>query len=120
MDVVLTLLGIGIAALSGLPGLFMARTAMSGQRLTTLLAVLGAGLGLAGVGCFWFIGESQPIVLAWSVPGAEFNVAMDGLSAIFLAPIFLISLLGSVYGLGYWKQTAHPENGRKLGCSTAR
>jgi hydrogenase-4 component B len=115
MDVVLTLLGIGVAALSGLPGLFMARTAMSGQRLTTLLAVLGAGLGLAGVGCFWVTGESQPLVLAWSVPGAEFNVAMDGLSAIFLVPIFLISLLGSVYGLGYWKQTAHPENGRKLG-----
>ena len=29
-------------------------------------------------------------------------------------PIFLISLLGNVYGLGYWKQTEHPENGRKL------
>ena len=39
---------------------------------------------------------------------------MDGLSAIFLAPVFLISLLGNVYGLGYWKQTEHPQNGRKL------
>ena len=29
-------------------------------------------------------------------------------------PIFLISLLGNVYGLGYWRQTDHPENGRKL------
>src|SRR5262249_9358993 len=37
-----------------------------------------------------------------------------GLSAIFLVPVFLISLLGNVYGLDYWKQTAHPENGRKL------
>ena len=41
-------------------------------------------------------------------------MGIDGLSAIFLAPVFLISLLGNVYGLGYWKQTEHPENGRKL------
>jgi formate hydrogenlyase subunit 3/multisubunit Na+/H+ antiporter MnhD subunit len=41
------------------------------------------------------------------------RVPRDGISAIFLAPIFLVSLLGSVYGLGYWKQTEHPENGRK-------
>ena len=53
-------------------------------------------------------------MLPWSIPGAEFNVAVDGLSAIFLLPIFLISLLGNVYGLGYWKQTEHPQNGRKL------
>src|SRR5207302_4153079 len=46
--------------------------------------------------------------------GAEFHVAIDGLSAIFLTPIFLISLLGNIDGLGYWKQTEHPENGRKL------
>ena len=87
---------------------------MGGQWVTTLLAVLGAGLGLAGVGSFWATGDSQPIVLPWSLPGAEFSVAVDGLSAIFLAPIFLISLLGNVYGLGYWKQTEHPRNGRKL------
>ncbi len=41
-------------------------------------------------------------------------MALDGLSAMFLAPIFLVSLLGNVYGLGYWKQTEHPQNGRKL------
>ena len=87
---------------------------MIGQWVTTLLAVLGPGLGLGGVGTFWATGDSQPIVLPWSIPGAEFSVGIDGLSAIFLAPIFLISLLGNVYGLGYWKQTEHPQNGRKL------
>ena len=87
---------------------------MSGQWVTTLLAVLGAGLGLGGVGWFWATGDSQPIVLPWSIPGAEFSVAVDGLSAFFLVPVFLISLLGNVYGLGYWKQTEHPQNGRKL------
>ena len=76
--------------------------------------MLAAGLGLGGVARFWASGESRPIVLPWAIPGAEFNVAMDGLSAFFLLPVFLISLLGNVYGLGYWKQTEHPQNGRKL------
>jgi hydrogenase-4 component B len=110
----LVLLGIIIAASSGLFGLLSRRTSMSGQWVTTLLAVLGAGLGLGGVGSFWATGDSQPIVLPWSLPGAEFSVAVDGLSAIFLVPIFLISLLGNIYGMGYWKQTEHPKNGRSL------
>src|SRR6266404_3231451 len=111
----LVLVGAIVAAASGLPGLFFGRNSPGGQFLTTLLAVLGAGAGLGGVGWFWATGDSQPIVLPWAIPGAEFDVAMDGLSAIFLVPVFLISLLGSVYGLGYWKQPVHPENGRKLG-----
>ncbi len=73
--------------------------------MATLLAILGAGLGLSGIGTFWVTGDSVPIVWPLSIPGAEFNVGVDGLSAIFLAPIFLISLLGNIYGLGYWKQT---------------
>src|SRR5208337_4934913 len=110
----LVLLGIIIAASSGVPGLLLRRTSMSGQWVTTFLAVLAAGLGLGGVVWFWATGESRPVVWPWSLPGAEFRVVMDGLSAIFLVPVFLISALGSVYGLGYWRETEHPENGRKL------
>jgi hydrogenase-4 component B len=110
----LVLLGIIFAATSGLTGFLWGRTSSRGQGVTALLAVLGAGLGLGGVVVFWTTGESQPVVLQWSIPGAEFSVGIDGLSAIFLVPIFLVSLLGNVYGLGYWKQTEHPRNGRKL------
>src|SRR6266849_6750747 len=110
----LVLWGIVVAGSSGSPGLFAGRTSMIGQRVTAFLAALGTGIGLAGVGLFWATGDSEPIVRPWLIPGAEFSVAMDGLSAIFLMPVFLISLLGNVYGLGYWKQTEHPENGRKL------
>ena len=48
------------------------------------------------------------------MPGGEFYVGIDAISAIFLLPIFLVSLLGNIYGLGYWKQAEHAENGRKL------
>jgi len=110
----LVLWAIVIAGSSGIPGLLVGRTSMIGQWMTTLLAVLGTGLGLGGVSWFWATGDSQPIERSWPIPGAQFNVALDGLSAIFLLPIFLISLLCNVYGLSYWKQTEHPENGRKL------
>src|SRR6266498_845692 len=114
MSELLVLLAIATAAVSGVPGLVTGRHSNAGQWLTTLLAVAGAGMGLAGVGMFWASGSSRPVVLAWPIPGAEFAVAVDGLSAVFLLPIFLIALLGSIYGLGYWKQTEHPENGRQL------
>jgi hydrogenase-4 component B len=118
----LVLLGILLAASSGLPGLVLSRESLTGQWLAALFAVPGALLGLSGVGLFWATGESSPValpgyVLAYGMltaGGAPPRVAMDGLSAFFLVPIFLISLLGTVYGLGYWKQTEHPQNGRKL------
>ena len=110
----LVLMGAVVVAASGFPGLCFRRTSLSGQWLTTLLAVSGAGLGLAGVGWFLATGESQPIEWQWLPKGISLDVAVDGLSAIFLIPVFLIALLGSIYGLGYWKQTEHPENGQKL------
>lgn len=110
----LVLMGIIIAAASGFPGLCFRRNSLAGQWITTLLAVFGSGLGLAGAGWFLVTGESEPIIAPWLPQGIRLNVAIDGLSVIFLLPVFLISLLGSIYGLGYWKQTEHQQNGRKL------
>jgi hydrogenase-4 component B len=50
----------------------------------------------------------------WSVPGGEIVVAIDGLSALFLVPVFLLPALGSIYGLAYWRQADHPTSGRRL------
>ena len=113
----LVLLGIAITASAGCLGLFFRRTAMAGQWVTTGLSVLGTSLGLLGVGTFWAVGSDQwPAVPGyWPLDAGHcFSVTLDGLSAFFLVPIFLISLLGNIYGLAYWKQTEHPENGRKL------
>lgn len=110
----LILFGIGLAAVSGVPGLLLSRFTVIGQQIAMVLATVGASLGLIGVSVFWATGTSQPVVLDWNLPGAEFSVAMDGLSAVFLVPIFFIALLGNIYGLNYWRQTDHPRNGRKL------
>ena len=87
---------------------------MSGQWVTTCLPCSGPGWAWGASA-----GSGRPETVDRSCcpgpfPGAEFSVAVDGLSAFFLVPVFLISLLGNIYGLGYWKQTEHPQNGRKL------
>ena len=65
----LILLGIIIMAASGVPGLLLSRWSNTGQWLTTLLAVLGAAIGLAGVGLFWVSGDSQRFVFPWAIAG---------------------------------------------------
>jgi hydrogenase-4 component B len=111
----LILLGIAIAGTSGVPGLLVRRYSMVGQWLSTTLGVLASGFGLAGIGAFWFVGASEPITWPWPLfRDVPFAVLVDALSALFLLPVFLVSLLGNIYGLGYWRQTEYPHNGRKL------
>jgi hydrogenase-4 component B len=116
MSVLLVLLGTALTAISGVPGLFARRTSMIGQWLSIALGSGGALAGLAGIAAYWTSGENRSLSFPWLVSGAEFSVGIDGLSAIFLAPVFLISLLGHWFGLSYWRQTEHCDNGRKLRC----
>ena len=97
------ILGIALHALSGVPGLVWRRTADSGQAVSVKMAVAGSGVGMLGA-----------LASLWAPPMVGGVIRMDGLSVIFLLPIFLVSALGGVYGLGYWSQARHPHNGRKL------
>jgi hydrogenase-4 component B len=110
----LVLAAILITAASGVGGLLFRRRSDTGQTLSVLLAVAGCLVGLAGVGLFWSTGESELIRYPWPIPQGEFRVQVDGLSALFLVPVFLVPLLGSIYGLSYWRQSEHPTNGRGL------
>jgi hydrogenase-4 component B len=116
----LVLAAIALVSLSGFPGAFFPRRSSFGQWLSVLLMVTGGGLGLGGALLSLAPGKSEPLRLSWSVPGArfgstaEFSVALDALSVMFLLPVFLVPLLGSVYGLEYWRQADHPNDGRKL------
>jgi hydrogenase-4 component B len=111
----LVLAGCAVAAFSGVPGLFLERTSPLGERLALALLALGAGVG--GLGAARALVSPSPpsgVLLAWPGPGGGLRVYVDALSAMFLLQIFVISLLGAIYGLAYWKQSEHLENGRKL------
>jgi hydrogenase-4 component B len=73
----------------------------------------GAITGLMGVYYCYNASVNTTYTFPWQAAIPCF-VGVDALSAFFLAPIFLISGLGSLYGLGYWRQREHPRNGRKL------
>jgi hydrogenase-4 component B len=77
--------------------------------------LIGGVLGLGGLALS--IGQTTPpsLRVPWLLPWGPFTVAIDALSVLFLAPVFVVPALGSVYGLGYWKQSEHPENGQRLG-----
>jgi hydrogenase-4 component B len=111
----LVVAGIAVAALSGVPGVFFRRESTAGERIALALlgiATLAGGAGAARA----LVAPSQGSGLAfrWPVPGGAFRIHVDALSAMFLLQIFVVSFLGAIYGLAYWKQSEHIDNGRKL------
>ncbi len=73
--------------------------------LASFLAVLGTFAGSAA-GLFvsikiLLLQGATTFNLSWQVPGGEFSLAMDPLSACFLLPIFVLSPLCALYGAGY-------------------
>lgn len=74
----------------------------------TLATAFGAGGALAGclVGLVPALrglvsGGVESRRWAWCVPGGEFHVQLDALSAFFLVPIFLLAAVAAVYGAAY-------------------
>jgi hydrogenase-4 component B len=102
-----------LVALSGLPGLLMPAGTKASQRVATCLHVLGCALGLSAAGLA-LAGDAAAARVFWPLPGGALTFSLDRLSAFFLVPVFFVSGLGSVYGEGYWPETRHPKNGRKL------
>jgi hydrogenase-4 component B len=113
----LLLLAIVLLSFSGLPGCLLSARSAVGQRVATALMILGSLLGLAGVAAALCTNAPPSLSLAWGFQESRFAIAVDPISALFLLPVFIVPMLGSIYGLGYWRQAEHPANGRRLGLS---
>ena len=105
-----------IMLISGLPA-WLAGNGLAARRAESLSALLLAGgslLGLTAVLASLASQASPQTAWAWSLlPGARLAFRLDSLAAVFLLPIFLVSGLGGIYGLGYMPQA-------KLGTSAGR
>lgn len=111
----LVVCGIAVAAVSGVPGLFFGRESAGGERIALALLALATLSGGAGAGRALAIpSQGAGLAYAWPVPGGALRIHVDVLSAMFLLQIFVVSFLGAIYGLAYWKQSEHLGNGRKL------
>ncbi|MFZ4615658.1 MAG: hypothetical protein ACOYM2_05570, partial [Rectinemataceae bacterium] len=109
----LILTAIALSALSGVLPWLLPLPERLRQVSTTVFLSAGSLLGLAGIA--FALGETTTayMSLPWFLPSGAFLLGLDGLSAAFLVPVFAISALGSVYGMGYWKASAHPGNWRR-------
>src|SRR5258707_12316377 len=115
MIIWLLVISLVIDAISVCPGLLLSRRKSSGQRIAAVLNVMSSSLGIAALVLHFAHPEiSHQISMPRTLPFGRIGMAVDDLSVIFLIPIFLISALGAVYGLSYWKQREHAGNGRKL------
>ncbi len=106
--------GIVLITLAGVPGLFCRRDGGGGEWAACLLTLAGALCGVAAVIQALIPGGEMRFDLPWSLPGGAMSLRLDSLSAAFLLPLFLVVATGSIYGLRYWPQCEHPQNGRKL------
>ena len=113
MSLDLIMLATILAAGSGMPGMCMARTSPWGERIAAFLMNSAAVAGLTGAALALHAGRQAPATLPWPAVGNSI-VGIDALGAFFLAPVFLMGGLGAVYGLGYWPQLHHRDNGQKL------
>ncbi len=101
MSFMLTVLAIALAAVSGVPGLFMPRRSAWGQTTAVSMVCLAALCGLSGVVLAWTQPDPELYVLSW-LSALNPKLGLDALSAFFLVPVYLIGACGSIYGLRYW------------------
>jgi len=99
--------------LSGAPGCLGRRMPAGGQATATALNGIGSAVGLAGL-VLHAQGSETQVLLLGSLPIGHLAFALDGLAALFLIPILLISALGSLYGSSYWRDAEHRHGGRRL------
>jgi hydrogenase-4 component B len=105
---------IGLAALSGLPGVFVKAGRRLGELVAAALLGLAAVVALGAVGVVLWQGSPSLLSVAWQVPGGAFSARLDAVACLFLVPVFVVSALGAVYGLEAWRDRDHPDNGRRL------
>lgn len=95
----LCLLSLLVAAVSGLPGLFLRRR---GGEVAAGLLGLAAILGLTASLRVLAGGAGGTLLLRTAALGSPGLLVLDPLAAFFAIPVLLISFCGGLYSVGYW------------------
>ncbi len=95
--------GLVLIALSGFSGL-IAR-GRGGEIAGAIAVVTGSLCGIVAIVEMFRTGHPLSESLPWQLPNAVLIIRLDPLSAAFLAPIFILGALASIYGLAYWPAT---------------
>ncbi len=95
------LVAVAIILVAGMVSLVLHRSPGAASAISVGGIVLGCIVGLVPVVTTLIAGGVDSIQWPWNVPGGDFSVGVDALSAVFLLVIFVISIPVSVYGASY-------------------
>lgn len=105
----------GLTAMaSGLPAALLDKKSDAAQRVSVWILVVANLIGVYAICRWWVDGPIDPLQFPSPIANASVSIAIDGLSAFFLLPILLVTAVSSIYGLQYWKQSEHEDNGRRV------
>jgi hydrogenase-4 component B len=110
----LAVVGIALAALSGVPGLALPREHPTGDRAGALLLGLAALCAAAASALVAAGAPGAALALPWRVLGERVTVGVDGLSAFFLLPALGLPFLASIYSQAYYSAVDRPRSARRL------
>jgi len=100
--VVLLLAAVGVFLLGGLASLLLASSPKLARINGVTGAVAGSFVGLFALARYLAGGEGAvEFTAAWAVPGGSLALRLDGVSALFLLPTFLLGGLCALYGHEY-------------------
>jgi hydrogenase-4 component B len=109
------LTAVALVFLSAIPGSLARKGSPFWDKCYLTLSVGGCILGIAATVFILSSPENAIFNTSWSlVPGAALAFKLDGLSAVFLFPAFLVTAAGSMYGSGYWPINKKPATGAWL------
>lgn len=83
-----------------------------GATLGALIFCLGSAVGLGGALAGLVTGGTLTRDLWLMMPLGTISIGMDGLTAFFLVPVFVIPALGMIYGVRYWPDARCPSAAR--------
>jgi hydrogenase-4 component B len=110
--VTLFLVSLAIILAAGCLSLASGRSRRVSAAVGALGCALGCLLGLVtpfGVVCG--LAPTLEVSLPWSMPFGTLSLAVDPLSAWFLLPLFVVSLVSAIYGRGYLAGNTHVNTG---------
>ncbi len=113
MSLLLICIAMIFAVISGFPGFLLPSSSKWGQKFAFGFMCCSTISGLWGSFLAFFSTQNPILKFPWPAMGNS-TIGIDGLSAFFLIPVFLIGGLGSLYWLGYWPQIKHPSNSKRL------
>jgi hydrogenase-4 component B len=114
MNELLALGAIVLVAASGFVAALSGYRSRAGDYVFVATMVTGSIAGVVASARAMLGPSGGSLIVPWKVPGGAFAVAIDALSGMFLAQIFLIAALGTIYGSSYWSARAKPQTAGKL------